>query len=71
MIYQVQKGGERMDIIYFILIPAIVSLIVSICFSRKVLDKVTEVMQKMDEDQMNSFDELSRDVIEHVKNINR
>lgn len=60
-----------MDIIYFILIPAIVSLIVSICFSRKVLDKVTEVMQKMDEDQMNSFDELSRDVIEHVKNINR
>ena len=60
-----------MDIIYFILIPAIVSLIVSIWFSRKVLDKVTEVMQKMDEDQMNSFDELSRDVIEHVKNINR
>lgn len=59
-----------MAIIYFILIPAIVSLIVSIWFSRKVLDKVTKVMKKMDEDQMNSFDELSRGVLEYMKNIN-
>lgn len=55
-----------------LIVSAIVSFLVSVWYSKRVLDKVVEVMTKMDDDQRESFKEMSQYVlaqIDRLKNI--
>ncbi|QBX25352.1 hypothetical protein SAMN02910293_00456 [Streptococcus henryi] len=58
-----------MDIIRYILVPAIVSLSVSIWFGRKLIAKTVEIMKKMDSDTQGFNQEMKEMVLDEIRRL--
>lgn len=60
---------EVMGVIYSIVVPAIVSLAVSIWFGRKIIDKAVEVMEKMDNDNQEINQDMREAVLSEIRKL--
>ena len=58
-----------MEVIYSIIVPAIVSLTVSIWFGRKMIDKTVEIMKKMDADQQETNQTIQEIILSEVRRL--
>lgn len=58
-----------MEVIYSIIVPAIVSLAVSIWFGRKMIDKTIEIMKKMDADQQETNQAIQEIILSEVRRL--
>ncbi|OHR12336.1 hypothetical protein HMPREF2707_07095 [Streptococcus sp. HMSC078E03] len=56
-----------MEFIYSLIIPSIVSFVVSIFWSKLVFKKVVEIMTKMDVDQQELNETMRAQILEEIK----
>lgn len=56
-----------MEFIYLLIIPSIVSFVVSIFWSKLVFKKVVEIMTKMDVDQQELNETMRAQILEEIK----
>lgn len=60
-------GKKDMEFIYSLIIPSIVSFVVSIFWSKLVFKKVVEIMTKMDVDQQELNETMRAQILEEIK----
>ncbi|HEM9264220.1 TPA: hypothetical protein ACGWDB_000879 [Streptococcus agalactiae] len=58
-----------MEFIYLLIIPSIVSFVVSIFWSKLVFKKVVEIMTKMDVDQQDLNETMRAQILEEIKTL--
>ncbi|AAM99453.1 TPA: hypothetical protein VBK33_002108 [Streptococcus agalactiae] len=58
-----------MEFIYLLIIPSIVSFVVSIFWSKLVFKKVVEIMTKMDVDQQELNETMRAQILEEIKTL--
>lgn len=58
-----------MEFIYLLIIPSIVSFVVSIFWSKLVFKKVVEIMTKMDVDQQELNETMRAQILEGIKTL--
>ncbi|CCW39653.1 TPA: hypothetical protein VA365_001768 [Streptococcus agalactiae] len=56
-----------MEFVYLLIIPSIVSFVVSIFWSKLVFKKVVEIMTKMDVDQQELNETMRAQILEEIK----
>ncbi|HEM9550044.1 hypothetical protein SS771_01080 [Streptococcus agalactiae] len=58
-----------MEFIYLLIIPSIVSFVVSIFWSKLAFKKVVEIMTKMDVDQQELNETMRAQILEEIKTL--